>query len=69
MLIEFLRVLERCGAGGTFASRVNSLGRHLPVRGRICALLAAVWWRLFYPMDRRKVALEDVRTVEALLRG
>ena len=68
MLIEFLRVLKSCGAGGTLASRVNGLRWHLLVRGRICTLLAAVWWRLFYAMDRGKVALEDVCTIKAFLR-
>lgn len=69
MLIKVLRVLERCGAGGTFAGRVNSLRRHLLVCRRTWALLAAVRWRLFYAMDRGKVALENVCTIETLLRS
>ena len=69
VLIELLRVPERCGAGGTLARHIYSLRRRLLVCGRTCTLLAAVWWRLFYPVDGRKVALEDVGTIEALLGG
>ena len=69
MLIEILRIFESCGAGGTLASRAHSLRRHLLVCGRICTLLAAVWWCLLYAVDRGKVALEDVCAIEALLRG
>lgn len=69
MLIKVLRVFERCGTCGTFASRVDSLRGHLFVCGGTWALLAAVRWRLFYAMDRGKVTLEDICTIETLLRG
>ena len=69
VLVKFLRVLKRCRAGGAFASRIDSLRRHLLICRGIWNLLAAVRWRLFYAMDRGKVALKDVCTIEALLRG